>query len=142
METKCREADVFDQKASDIDHLLDMEHIAQCSHCHRLMEGHQKLHYAFQSTPRNTPSIHFDRKLSRRLYEEQMHKHQLRSRMAVMRFYWFLAAVVSLFILWLVPWPAQVFSAPVVASFSVFVGLVAIVPTLIYHSLSKGRSLT
>ncbi len=138
MESRCSEADVFDQKTGDIDGMLDMDHIAECPQCARLMQGHQELTLAFKSTPRSTPSIYFDRKLSQRLHEERRREHQIRLRMIALRSYWFLAAVASFLILWLVPWPEQAFPSTVVVSIGAFLGLLAIVPTMIYRSLRYG----
>ena len=118
MSSRCSGADVFDRKASDIEIMLDMDHIAVCAECAELLEGHRKLEQAFQGTTRNVPSIHFNQELKHRLQDEQLYEHHVQRRTMVLRTYWLLVTIASLIILWLVPWPGQMSSTPVVASIS------------------------
>ena len=135
MATDCSKAAIFDGRLSDAEDKLDMDHIAGCPQCTRLLDGHRKLALAFQSAPRCSPSIHFNRELRNRLRNEQRFEHQFRLRTAMLRAYWLLATLASLFILWVIPWPSQILSGPVVASIGAFLGLVAIVPAMIYRGL-------
>lgn len=141
MTTKCSNATAFDGEIDNIEGKLDMNHIAACPQCARLFEGHQILASAFQDTPHQSASIHFNRELRDRLRTEHQFERQIRLRSVVLRAYWLLASLASLLTLWLVPWPSQVISGPVVAAISVFLGLVAIVPAMIYRGLGLDQNL-
>jgi hypothetical protein len=139
--TNCSKSAIFDGRMGDVDDKLDMDHVAECPQCAQLLDGHRNLALAFQSAPRCSPSIHFNRELRNRLQSEQRVERQFRLRTAMLRAYWLLAALASLLILWVIPWPSQVLSGPVVASIGAFLGLVAIVPAMIYRGLGLDRSL-
>ena len=139
MNTRCSHSDVFDQKTSDIDELLDMQHIANCAQCAELLDGHRNLAMALRTTPRNAPSIHFEKELRSRLQAEKQIDAQLRLQTIVLRSYWVVATIVSFVILLFVPWPSQLGSTPIVASLGVFVVLVAVVPAMIYYTFGIGR---
>ena len=141
LDTNCAQASIFNRITSDTERLLDMDHIAICPECSRLLEGHQKLEFAFKATPRSSPSIHFYRELKNRLADERQYERQVRRRAVVLRAYWLFATVVSLAVLWLVPWPEQSVPGPLLPSIVIFLMLVAIVPTMLYRSLRSDRSL-
>ena len=100
----------------------------------QLLDGHKKLADAFQSEPRNSPSIHFDRNLRDRLGGERQFEQKIRLRSIAMRAYWSLATIASLIIAWTIP----SFSMPVLLSMGSFLGLAVIVPSMFYRSLKVG----
>jgi len=140
LKSECSQAAIFDSEWRDIEDMLDMNHVAGCPHCSRLLDGHRKFAQAFQSAPRNSPSIHFNHQLKSRLRDEQLFERKSRVRALVMRLYWFLATIAAMSILWFIPAPSQLSSAPVVASLAVFLVLVAVVPVVIFRTMRMGRT--
>ena len=142
MSAKCDRAIVIDGRASEMDDSLDMEHIAACPHCTKILQGHRKLAHVFEGTARHSVSIHFNRELRNRLLDEQQCERQVRLRALAMRSYWLVATVASACILWLLPWSSQALSTSVIVSFGAFAGLAAIVPAMIVRNLRDDCSLT
>jgi len=141
LKTECKQSAIFDSECRDIDGMLDMRHISGCPQCSRLLDGHSKLAQAFQSAPRNSPSIHFNHDLKGRLRDEQLFERKASLRLVVMRLYWLLATIASMSILWFIPWPSQAISAPVAASLAVSLVLIAVVPAVIFRTMRLGRTL-
>jgi hypothetical protein len=132
---------VFDLDSAEIDASLDMDHVALCAECAELLDIHHKLTFAFQGEVRSTPSIHFNRNMKIRLLDEQAYVRRVRQRTVVLRSYWLLAALASLFTLWSIPWSSAAMSVTVVVCVGFFVGLVGIVPVMIWRRLAISRGL-
>jgi hypothetical protein len=139
--TNCGKTGVFDLDTKDLDGKLDMGHIAECPECAQLLDGHRKLAFAFQAVHRSTPSIHFNRDLKSRLIDEQENERRISRRILVLRAYWLLATLASFFTLWSIPWSPAATSKPVMVSVGIFIGLVAIVPAMIWRRWTFDRGL-
>jgi predicted anti-sigma-YlaC factor YlaD len=110
-------------------------HAAQCSHCREQLEAERELRHLFQGIPRPGPSLHFNRKLGKRLRAERERQRRHRWRLYAMQGYWVAASLASMIVMLLIRWPSELPSVPAMVSLGAVFGVALLAPLILFMSL-------